>query len=433
MVDISVIGSGYVGLTVGAVLAQKGHRVRCVDIDEEKIKRLASGQVPFYEPELEEWVQRSLDEHRLSFTSRMDQGTDGAEIIFVTVGTPSRQDGSPDLSALQGAMSQLAQVLRSPATVVIKSTVPVGTSEWAERLLNTNGGKQKHSVLFNPEFLREGSAVLDFLEPDRIIIGEGIPGAAAPLQRLYRSFPAPCIITERRTAELIKYASNAFLATRISFINELAGLCEHFGVDVGELSRCIGLDKRIGSGFLQAGIGYGGSCFPKDVDALLWMYEQAGQRAPLIEAVQSVNLHQRERAMAKLAGALSHLSGARVAVLGITFKPHTDDVRGSPAVDIACRIMKAGGIVTVYDPVWKQRANEIIPGSIAAVDPYQAADGADAVFLMTEWEEFRSLDWARIKSRMRNPVLIDGRNCLEPKVMVSLGFRYHGFGKEGDR
>jgi UDPglucose 6-dehydrogenase len=431
---IAIIGTGYVGLVSGACFSDFGHDVVCVDKDAAKIDALERGVMPIYEPGLDELVARNVREGRLSFTTDLAEGVKGAEAIFIAVGTPSRRgDGHADLSYVYGAAQEIAAALTGPAVVVTKSTVPVGTGDEVERILREERPDAEVSVCSNPEFLREGAAIEDFKRPDRIVIGVEDARSEEVMREVYRPLylnRAPILFTSRRTAELIKYAANAFLATKITFINEIADLCEQVGADVQDVSRGIGLDNRIGPKFLHAGPGYGGSCFPKDTLALLKTSEDYQSPIRIVEAVVQVN-ESRKRAMGrKVIRALGdEPRGKTVALLGLTFKPNTDDMRDAPSVAIFQALQDAGVTVRGYDPEGVEQARPMMPDMVFCASPYEAADAADAVVLVTEWDVLRALDLKRLKARMAGDVLIDLRNVYTPEEVIAAGFQWQGVGK----
>lgn len=430
MSNILVVGTGYVGLVTGTCFAELGHRVSCLDIDSERIQQLNHGEMPIYEPGLEQVLRQNITSGRLSFTTSYREGLAGTEYAFIAVGTPSGEDGEADLDYVRAAAESLGKYLDHPIIIVNKSTVPVGTGDWVSEIVSAINGANKipFKVVSNPEFLREGSAVHDFMNPDRIVLGSTDPEAAEKVAELYESLRAPIMITDLRTAEMIKYASNAFLATRISFINEIAIICESLGADVTEVARGMGMDKRIGPAFLNAGLGWGGSCFPKDVKALAYMAATKGAHPQLLEAVMDINKNQRVRAVAKLEKALGNLAGKKIAVLGLSFKPNTDDIRESPALDIARMLLDKSALVLGYDPQAMDLARQKIPELICTQTPYEAADQADALLLATEWNEFKSLDFEQVKAQMRGRVILDGRNIWNPQDLRDLGFVYIGVG-----
>jgi UDPglucose 6-dehydrogenase len=431
---IAMIGTGYVGLVSGACFSDFGHHVICVDKDGAKIDALERGVMPIFEPGLAQLVERNVAGGRLSFTTDLTDGVAEADAIFIAVGTPSRRgDGHADLSYVFGATEEIARALKKPAVVVTKSTVPVGTGDEVERIIRETAPDAQAWVVSNPEFLREGAAIEDFKRPDRIVVGTDDPQATEIMREVYRPLylnRAPLMFTSRRTAELIKYAANAFLATKITFINEVADLCEAVGADVQDVSRGIGLDNRIGSKFLHAGPGYGGSCFPKDTIALLKTAEDHGTPLRIVESVVKVN-DLRKRAMGrKVIQALGNEArGKTVALLGLTFKPNTDDMRDAPSISIVQALQDAGAKVRGYDPEGIEQARPLLPGVEFFSDPYQAADGADAAVLVTEWDVLRALDLRKIRRSMTQPILVDLRNVYPPEDVEAAGLRWHGIGK----
>jgi UDPglucose 6-dehydrogenase len=428
--NICVVGTGYVGLTTGVCFADLGHSVTCIEIDLHKLELLRSGKSPIFEPGLEEMQERNMRAGRLRFTDDYAVGIPDAEFIFITVGTPMAEDGSADLTYVKAAARSIGQHLRSGSIIIDKSTVPVGTGDLVENIIAEHAGPDvKFDVVSNPEFLREGSALSDFFKPDRIVLGAKNREAAQRVAALHETLGAPIIITDLRTAEMIKYASNAFLATRISFINEIAQICERLGADVREVARGMGADKRIGPHFLEAGVGYGGSCFPKDVLALYHMAASAGCHPQLLQAVMDINSDARKRFVKKVETVLGSLEGRLIGVLGLSFKPNTDDMREAPSVDIINALLKKGARVKAYDPVAMPRAEELLPTVTFTATAYDVAKDADALLLVTEWNEFKQLDWHRIKRYMRQPVVIDGRNLYDPREMRQLGFIYWGVGR----
>ncbi|MGQ9876160.1 MAG: UDP-glucose dehydrogenase family protein [Chloroflexus sp.] len=430
MKNICVVGTGYVGLTTGVCFADLGHSVTCIEIDLHKLELLRSGKSPIFEPGLEELQERNMRAGRLRFTDDYAVGIPDAEFIFITVGTPMGEDGSADLTYVKAAARSIGQYLRSGSIIIDKSTVPVGTGDMVENIIAEHAGPDvKFDIVSNPEFLREGSALSDFFKPDRIVLGAKNREAAQRVAALHETLGAPIIITDLRTAEMIKYASNAFLATRISFINEIAQICERLGADVREVARGMGADKRIGPHFLEAGVGYGGSCFPKDVLALYHMAASAGCHPQLLQAVMDINSDARKRFVKKVETVLGDLEGRVIGVLGLSFKPNTDDMREAPSVDIINALLKKGARVKAYDPVAMARAEELLPTVTFTATAYDVAKDADALLLVTEWNEFKQLDWQRIKRYMRQPVVIDGRNLYDPREMSNLGFIYWGVGR----
>ncbi len=431
MKSIAVIGAGYVGLVTGTCLADLGNRVIILDIDERKITLLKEGQVPIFEPGLEELIRRNVNANRLAFTTSYPDALHQVDFVFIAVGTPEGVDGEADLRYVRMAARSIAEAMDHPLIIVNKSTVPVGTGDFVADIVRKYQKKPiPFAVVSNPEFLREGSAVQDFFNPDRIVLGSTDPEAAEKVAQLYLPLRAPIMITDLRTAEMIKYASNAFLATRISFINEIAAICERVGADVKEVARGMGYDKRIGHYFLDAGIGFGGSCFPKDVKALEHMALVHGAHPQLLRAVMEINRDQRRRVIVKLRELLAdNLRDKIIGLLGLAFKPNTDDMREAPSVDLYHMLVNEGAIVRGYDPVAMHNARRLLPELQLAEDPYDLATGADALVIVTEWNEFKHLDLRRIKTLMRGDVIIDGRNIYDPEYVRQLGFRYRGMGR----
>ena len=433
--NIAMIGAGYVGLVSGACFAEFGASVTCIDVDASKIARLDQGRLPIYEPGLDELVRRNVEQGRLRFTTAFDGSVGDAELIFIAVGTPSRRgDGHADLSFVYDAVRQIAPLLRNYSVVVDKSTVPIGTARQVERIIAEVNPEADFDVASNPEFLREGAAIGDFMRPDRVVIGVESGRAEEKLRALYRPLnlvEVPLVVTSLETAELIKYAANAFLATKISFINEMAALCEAVGADVHAVARGIGLDGRIGRKFLHPGPGYGGSCFPKDTLALVRTAQEFGTPSRIIESVVEVNAAQRRRMIAKIRTALGGSEAGKViAVLGLTYKPETDDVRESPSLAILPPLVEKGARVRATDPHGIAEARGHLPDAIEYVDDvYETFEGADAVVLLTEWNAYRGLDLEEVKRRMRGNVFIDLRNVYEPGPMGALGFEYTCVGR----
>jgi UDPglucose 6-dehydrogenase len=431
---VAMIGTGYVGLVSGACFADFGHHVTCVDKDASKIEALKRGVMPIYEPGLDALVANNVKAGRLSFTTDLKEPVANAHAIFIAVGTPSRRgDGHADLSYVYDAAREIAAALKDGAVVVTKSTVPVGTGDEVERIIREARPDTKVAVVSNPEFLREGAAIRDFKLPDRIVVGTDDERATQVMNELYRPLylnSSPIITTDRRSAELIKYAANAFLATKITFINEIADLCEKVGADVQHVARGIGLDNRIGSKFLHAGPGYGGSCFPKDTLALIKTGQDHAAPLRIVETVAAVN-DARKRAMArKVTNALgTSLRGKTIAVLGLTFKPNTDDMRDAPSIPLITALQDMGANVRAYDPIGMEQAKTVLTNVTYSDDPYVCADGADALVLVTEWEQFRALDLERLKQSMKAPVLIDLRNVYRTDEMKQLGFIYESVGR----
>jgi len=435
--NVTVIGTGYVGLVTGTCLADFGHDVVCVDQDVERVASLEACALPFYEPGLLELLTKNVAARRLSFATDASAAVRRSSIVFLTVGTPPAAAGSVDLRQLMNAVADVAPHLPAACVVVTKSTVPVGTGARVEQLLARLAPRGAAvDVASNPEFLREGSAVGDFMRPDRVVIGTRTPRAAAVLRELYRALyliETPIVETTIETAEMIKYASNAFLAVKIGFVNEIANLCDEVDADVHVVAKAMGLDRRIGAKFLHPGPGYGGSCFPKDTRALAAIGNASGVPQRIVETAIAVNQQQQERLLEKILGALGAIHAPRVAVLGLAFKPNTSDVRESPALFICRRLMRAGVAVRAFDPVANDEAAAALvdAGSrfVCAAGAYEAVEGADAVIVMTEWNEFRSLDLARVRALMRRPILIDPRNVLSPAAAAALGFTYFCTGR----
>ncbi len=428
---VSVIGSGYVGLVTGACLADIGHNVICMDNDKAKIESLKLFKLPIYEPGLEELIITNCIEKRLIFTDDIKEAVLHGEIIFVTVGTPSKEDGSCDLSYIEEVAKGIAPHLsREYKLIVEKSTVPVKTGEWLNKIIKENASKDANfEVASNPEFLKEGSAIQDFVNPDRIVIGVNSEKAANYLVKLYMPLNAPILVTDINSAELIKHASNAFLALKISYINAIANICERSGADVKKVAKGIGMDKRIGMDFLEAGCGFGGSCFPKDLLAFISIAKELGYEFSLLEDVYAINEAQRISPVKKLKRIYGSLEGKIVGLLGLSFKPNTDDMRESPAIYIANLLNREGAFVRAYDPIAIEKARDVLSKVEFLNSPYDVANGADAIILVTEWREFRYMNLLRIKELMRNPVFIDGRNIFDPEKMKKLGFIYEGIGR----
>jgi UDPglucose 6-dehydrogenase len=428
--NICVVGTGYVGLTTGVCFADLGNTVTCIEINKEKLELLRSGKSPIYEPGLEELQERNMRAGRLRFTDDYTVGMAEADLIFITVGTPMGSDGAADLSQVKAAARSIGQHLTRPAVIIDKSTVPVGTGDMVSSIIAEHApAEASFAVVSNPEFLREGSAVTDFFKPDRIVLGSTNREAAENVAELHAPLGASVIITDLRTAEMIKYASNAFLATRISFINEIAQICEKLGADVKEVARGMGADKRIGPHFLDAGIGYGGSCFPKDVLALHHMAATSGCHPQLLQAVMDINQSARDRFVQKVQTLLGDLRGKYVGVLGLSFKPNTDDMREAPSIDIIKAMIAGGARVKAYDPVAMDHAADMLPEVTFCRTAYDVAKEADALLLVTEWNEFKQLDWGKIKGFMRLPVVVDGRNLYDPAEMAAKGLIYWGVGR----
>ncbi len=432
---VAMIGTGYVGLVSGACFSNFGHDVICVDKDEQKIARLRRGEMPIYEPGLEALVADNVKAHRLSFTTELASAVPGADAVFIAVGTPSRRgDGFADLSYVYEAAAEIADALQGYSVVVTKSTVPVGTSLKVEDIIRKRQPGAEFDVASNPEFLREGSAIEDFQRPDRVVVGAESDRARNVMRSLYRPLflndKTPFVFTGRETSELIKYASNAFLAMKITFINEMADLCERSGADIQDLARGMGLDGRIGSKFLNVGPGYGGSCFPKDTVALVRQADEAHAPTRIIETVVAVNASRKKRMAVKVVDAFGgSVSGKTIAVLGLTFKPNTDDMRDSPSLDIVPALQAAGARIRAFDPEGMDEAAKLLSGVQWTQNAYEAMTGADGVVILTEWNEFRALDLVRIKSLLTRPLMIDLRNIYTPREMADAGFDYHSVGR----
>ncbi len=430
---IAVIGTGYVGLVTGACFAEFGVDVTCVDVDEDKIERLGRGIMPIYEPGLEQLVSKNTHAGRLRFTTDAQQAVEQALVIFLAVGTPPKEDGSPDLSFVEAAAMSVADYMNGYKVVVTKSTVPIGTGEHIRKLINERKKTRANfGVISNPEFLREGAAINDFMRPDRVVIGSRDEEAIAIMKDLYRPLyliEAPFVITSIEAAELTKYAANAFLAMKVSFINEIANLCEKIGCDVHDVARAIGMDKRIGSKFLHPGPGFGGSCFPKDTRALASVARHYDSSSLIVDAVIEVNQRQGREMLTKIRNLVGPLEGKMIAVLGLAFKPETDDMREAPAVGIIRNLLDEGAKVRAYDPVAKSEAIKLLPEVVYADDEYAAVKGADALVFVTEWNQFRALDLKRIRDLMKSPKVADLRNIYEPEDMRQLGFEYVGVGR----
>ena len=433
---VAMIGTGYVGLVSGACFSEFGVNVVCVDKDADKIAGLKQGRMPIYEPGLEDLVERNVQAGPLSFTTDLKEAVAGADSVFIAVGTPSRRgDGHADLSYVYAAAAEIAEAITGYTVVVTKSTVPVGTGTEVERIIREARPDAKFDVVSNPEFLREGSAIEDFMRPDRVVIGAETEAAQEVMRRLYRPLfliETPIVFTSRTTSELIKYAANTFLATKITFINEVADLCEKVGANVHDVARGIGLDGRIGKKFLHPGPGYGGSCFPKDTLALVRTAQDAGAPLRIVETVVDIN-DKRKKSMAGriVAACDGSVKGKKIAVLGVTFKPNTDDMRDSPSLDIIPALIEAGATVAAYDPEGMEEARKMLPDIEWCDDAYATMVDADAVALVTEWNQFRALDLDRVKSLLKSPVMVDLRNVYKPSDMIEAGFTYSSIGRPG--
>jgi UDPglucose 6-dehydrogenase len=431
--QIAVIGTGYVGLVTGACFAEFGVDVMCFDIDADKIERLTQGHMPIYEPGLEQLVAKNTQAGRLKFTINLKEAVEHSLVVLLAVGTPQGADGSADLSAVEAAARSIAPHMHDYKVIVTKSTVPVGTGEHLRRLIREENKNAKFGMVSNPEFLREGAAIGDFMRPDRVVIGSRDPEAIAIVKDLYRPLyliETPFVITSMEGAELTKYAANAFLATKISFINEIANLCDRIGCDVHDVARALGMDNRIGKKFLHPGPGFGGSCFPKDTSALLSIARKYDYDALIVDAVVRVNQRQRELMVPKIEKLVGDLRGKTIAVLGLAFKPGTDDMRDAPSVDIIRVLLERGAAVRAYDPIAMNAARESLPNITYVEDEYEAVEGADALVFMTEWNQFRALNMERVHELMRTPRIADLRNIYEPEAMTELGFEYVGVGRQ---
>ena len=427
---ICITGTGYVGLVTGACFADLGNEVICVDNDRKKIENLKKGRIPIYEPGLTEMVKRNTAEGRLSFSTSIASGVKRSEIIFIAVGTPPKDNGEADLTHVENVARQIAKAITGYRLIVEKSTVPVETGKWVEHTLKVNvKGKVKFDVASNPEFLREGSAISDFMNPDRIVIGVSTKRAGGLLKELYRPLKAMIVVTDIKSAEIIKHASNSFLAAKISFINAVANICEKVGANVIEVAQGMGLDKRIGTSFLNAGIGFGGSCFPKDVSAFIRIAEKIGYDFDMLKTVNSINQCQRDMFVRKIEEALWIVSNKTIGVLGLAFKPDTDDIRSAPAIEIIQRLLDSGAKVKAFDPQAMSKTKEVLKKVKFCKDAYETARGADALVIMTEWNEFKEIDLNRLKKIMNEPLILDGRNIYDPQKLKEMGFRYVSIGR----
>ncbi|HEY4131896.1 MAG TPA: UDP-glucose/GDP-mannose dehydrogenase family protein [Gemmatimonadaceae bacterium] len=430
---IAVIGTGYVGLVTGACFAEFGVNVTCVDIDEQKIARLQEGIMPIYEPGLDSLVEKNTRAGRLKFTTNLKDAVEESLVVFLAVGTPPKEDGSADLQYVEAATRTIAKHMNGYKVIVTKSTVPVGTGERLRKLISHERPDARFGIASNPEFLREGAAIGDFMRPDRVVIGSKDPEAIAIMKDLYRPLyliETPVVITSLEASELTKYAANAFLATKISFINEIANLCDEIGCDVHAVARGIGMDNRIGKKFLHPGPGFGGSCFPKDTSALATIAREYGAPVQIVESVIEVNRRQRLRMIPKIEKLVDGIKGKSIAVLGLSFKPETDDMRDAPSIEIINALIEGGATIRAYDPVAIEMARECLPSTVVyAKDEYEAIEGADALVFMTEWNQFRALNMERVRDLMRSPKIADLRNIYEPADMRKLGFSYVGVGR----
>jgi UDPglucose 6-dehydrogenase len=425
---LAVVGTGYVGLVSGVCFAEWGHQVICVDNDVSKIDMLKKGQIPIYEPGLKELMDKNLQ--RLEFTTSIEEATDKSDIIFIAVGTPPRPNGEADLSAVENVAATVARRMRSYKLVVEKSTVPVQTGDRVKQTMTVNNvNKVEFDVASNPEFLREGTAIEDSLKPDRVVFGTDSERAKKMLMELYSPLGCPIVATDIQSSELIKHASNSFLAMKISFINAVANVCERSGANVEQVAEGMGLDKRIGRSFLNAGIGFGGFCFPKDLQAFIRISEKLGYDFKLLKAVEEINYEQKNLFVKKIEEAVWNISGKTIGILGLAFKPNTDDMRFAPSIDIIEALQKDGAKIKAYDPVAMDRAKQVLKDVEYCNDPYDVAKDADCLALVTEWDEFKKLDMAKMKSLLKVPALIDGRNIYDPAKMKELGFIYKGIGR----
>lgn len=431
MKQICVVGVGYVGLVTAACFADLGNRVTALDVNRERVENLKKGIMPIYEPGLDELVKRNMKAGRITFTTSYKEALKGEEYAFIAVGTPSGSDGSADLQYVAAAAKSIAENMTAPLILINKSTVPIGTGDWVADIVK--GAQPKaidFSVVSCPEFLREGSAIGDFMNPHRTVIGSLDRDAANKVAQLHLPLRAPIVITDLRTAEMIKYASNAFLATKISFINELADLCERVGADVKEVAAGMGYDARIGRHFLDAGLGWGGSCFPKDVEALAYMAKEKSLEPAILNSVMEVNYNRRKDAVKSVEAMIGgSLKGKTIGLLGLAFKPNTDDMRDAPSITISEELVEAGAKVRAYDPVAMEVARPILPAVDLFEEPYKMAEGCDALMVITEWNEFKQLDLEKVKDLLKTPVIYDGRNIYEPARMKEMGFTYRAIGR----
>lgn len=438
--NIAVIGSGYVGLVTGVCLAQIGHRVMCVDVDREKIKRLAQGKTPIYEPGLDDLLKRNLNNKRLSFTTSIKAATKQSTAIFIAVGTPSKKNGEADLTYVEDVARQIALNMDSYKLIIEKSTVPAETGRRVERTVRMNLPRRfrrnnqstlDFDVASNPEFLREGSAVHDFMHPDRVVAGVESEKAERLFREIYKPLKPHLVVTNINSAELIKHASNSFLAAKISFINAISRICDRLGADVLKVAEGMGLDKRIGRAFLDAGVGYGGSCFPKDVDAFIRISEKCGYSFNLLKEVRNVNAEQKASFIRLIEDKLWIIKNKVIGVLGLAFKPDTDDMRSAPSIDIIHALQQEGAKIRAYDPAAAPNARKVFKKAVFGRDPYVTARGCDCLLVLTEWDEFKKLNLRKIRSAMKQPIIFDGRNLYHDKDMKALGFEYYGVGRGG--
>jgi UDPglucose 6-dehydrogenase len=427
--NLAIVGSGYVGLVTGTCFAEVGHTVICVDNDLKKVHQLQDGHIPIYEPGLEELVKKNVAAGRLSFTNSIGDAVAASKVIFIAVPTPPQPDGSVDLSFVEGVAREVAIHIKEYRIIVDKSTVPVKTGEKVAQTISRYNPGADIDVVSNPEFLREGSAVEDLMKPDRIVVGVSSDRAIAPMKEIYEPFNAPIMITDLNSAELIKHAANSFLALKISYINAVAAICEASGANIERVADGMGADKRIGRAFLNAGIGYGGSCFPKDISAFIRISRELGYQFHLLEEVERINADQKERFLKKVRESLWVLRHKKIGVLGLAFKGNTDDVRSSVAISIVQQLIAEGAEVRAYDPKGMEKALALVPGAKMVEKAEDVADGADALLLLTEWNEFKTLPWQAMKKKMLSPLLFDGRNLLDPEQIRALGFTYTSIGR----
>jgi len=428
---LSIIGSGYVGLVTGTCFAEVGHHVVCVDNNEEKVKQLQDGKIPIYEPGLEDLVRKNVQLKRLRFTASIEDGVDDSEVVFIAVPTPPQEDGSVDLSFIEAVARSIAEVMKEYRVVVDKSTVPVKTGERVAETIRRYGKKDiDFDVVSNPEFLREGSAVADLMKPDRIVVGSNSRRATALMEEVYAPFNAPTMITDLNSAELIKHASNSFLALKISYINAVSAICEASGADVELVAEGMGADHRIGRAFLNAGLGYGGSCFPKDLSAFIKIAQDLGYDFELLKEVEHINVSQLDRFLKKMRDVLWMLKDKHIGQLGLAFKGNTDDIRSSVGIKLALKMLDEGAVLKAYDPKGMEKCAIEHPTIPLVEDPYEVARDAEALVIATEWVDFANLDWLKIKNLMRTPVVFDGRNLMDPEEMAQLGFEYHSIGRK---
>jgi UDPglucose 6-dehydrogenase len=427
--NIAIVGTGYVGLVSGTCFAELGNNVICVDNNEKKISDLNKGIIPIYEPGLEELVAKNKKKKRLIFTTDMKKAVQSSKVIFIAVGTPPKLDGHADLKYIEQVSREVARYMNNYKVVVEKSTVPVQTNKWVKYIMRLNNHKIDFDVASNPEFLKEGSAIEDFMKPDRVVLGVESKKAKNILVKLYEPLKAPIVVTNIQSAEIIKHASNSFLATKISFINSVANICEKVGADVEKVAEGMGLDKRIGSSFLKAGVGYGGSCFPKDVQAFIQIAQNLGCRFDILKEVEKVNENQKKVVFKKIQDALWILNEKKIAVLGIAFKPNTDDIRSAPAIDLINMLQDEGAHIKAYDPKAMEHARKVLPNVEYCRNAYEALTGCDALVLATEWPQFKKLNLSKVKKLLNHPIIIDARNIFDPLKMKKTGFRYFDIGR----